>query len=160
MTLYTKGDFMRKFEVVDDKFIKYDNKNITLPVRATKHSVCYDFYSPIDYNLNPNETKLIFTNVKAIFGEDEGLILASTSGMGKRGIILANGIGIIESDYYGNESNDGNLGFLLHNMGEDVYQIKVGDKIGQGYFMRFLTVDDEKEITTERKGGFGSTVKK
>lgn len=151
---------MRKFEVVNEKFIKYNNKEITLPVRATKHSVCYDFYSPIDYVLKPNETKLIFTNVKATFGKDEGLFLASTSGLGKKGIILANGIGIIESDYYGNESNDGNLGFLLHNLSEEDYVISVGDKIGQGYFMKFLTVDDELEITTERTGGFGSTNKK
>lgn len=151
---------MRKFEIVDDKFIKYDNRNIKLPVRATKNSVCYDFYSPIEYTLKPNETKLIFTNVKAKFGCDEGLFLASTSGLGKNGIILANGIGIIESDYYGNESNDGNLGFLLHNMGEGDYQILIGDKIGQGYFAKFLTVDNEEEITAIRKGGFGSTVKK
>lgn len=150
---------MRKFEIVKDEFIKYDNKDIKLPVRATKHSVCYDFYSPIEYILKSGETKLIFTNVKATFGTDEGLILASTSGLGKKGIILANGIGIIESDYYGNESNDGNLGFMLHNLSEEDYSIAVGDKIGQGYFMKFLTVDDEEEITTIRKGGFGSTNK-
>ena len=54
---------MRRFEIVSDNFIKYENKNITLPRRATKHSVGYDFYSPIDYTLKPNETKLIFTNI-------------------------------------------------------------------------------------------------
>lgn len=150
---------MRKFEIVRNDAIKYDNTNIKLPVRATKHSVCYDFYSPIDYILKPNETKLIFTNVKAIFGHDEGLILASTSGLGKKGIILANGIGIIESDYYNNESNDGNLGFLLHNLSGDDYKITTGDKIGQGYFIKFLTVDDEEDIKTIRTGGFGSTNK-
>jgi len=150
---------MRKFEIVKDEFIKYDNKNIKLPIRATKHSVGYDFYSPIDYVLKPNETKLIFTNVKAMFNEDEGLILAVTSGMGKRGVILANGIGVIECDYYGNESNDGNLGFLLHNIGEEPYLINTGDKIGQGFFIKYYTVDNEEEITNIRSGGFGSTNK-
>lgn len=150
---------MRRFEIVSDNFIKYENKNITLPRRATKHSVGYDFYSPIDYTLKPNETKLIFTNVKATFNEDEGLILAVTSGMGKRGVILANGIGVIECDYYGNESNDGNLGFMLHNIGEEDYVIKCGDKIGQGFFIKYYTVDNEEEITEIRKGGFGSTNK-
>ena len=95
-----------------------------------------------------------------MFNEDEGLILAVTSGMGKRGVILANGIGIIECDYYGNESNDGNLGFMLHNIGENDYEIKIGDKIGQGFFIKYYTVDDEEEITTVRTGGFGSTDKK
>lgn len=151
---------MRKFEKVKEEFVKYENADVKLPVRATKHSVGYDFYSPIDYCLKPGETKLIFTNVKAQFNENEGLILAVTSGMGKRGVILANGIGIIECDYYGNESNDGNLGFLLHNIGENDYEIKTGDKIGQGFFINYLTVDDEEEITAIRKGGFGSTDRK
>ncbi len=150
---------MRKFERVRDEFVKYDNKDVKLPVRATKYSVCYDFYSPIAYVLKPGETKLIFTNIKATYGEDEGLFLATTSGMGKRGIILAQGIGIIESDYYNNPDNDGNLGFMLYNHSDVDYPINVGDKIGQGFFMKFLTVDNEAEITTVRTGGFGSTNK-
>lgn len=151
---------MRKFEIVKDEAIKYDNKDIKLPVRATKNSVGYDFYSPIDVTIKAGETKLIFSNVKACFGEREGLILASTSGLGKKGLILANGIGIIESDYYNNESNDGNLGFMLHNMSENDIEIHIGDKIGQGFFINFLTVENESEITTVRTGGFGSTDKK
>ena len=153
---------MRKFAVVKDEFLKYDVKgeDIKLPVRATRTSVAYDCYSPIDEVINPGETKLIFTNVKAYFNDDEGLFLATTSGMGKKGIVLAQGFGVIESDYADNVSNDGNLGFMLHNLSEEPYQIAVGDKIGQGYFMKFLTVDDEAEITNVRKGGFGSTVKK
>lgn len=150
---------MRKFTMVNHNFIKYEVNDITLPKRATKHSVGYDFYSPIDYYLAPGETKLIFTNVKAYFGEDEGLILAVTSGMGKKGVMLANGIGVIESDYADNESNDGNLGFMLHNFGHSEYVIKKGDKIGQGFFIKYYTVDDEEEITTVRTGGFGSTNK-
>ena len=150
---------MRKFCVVKDEFIKYGVKEIKLPKRATKHSVGYDFYSPIDVVIAPKETKLIFTNVKAYFEYNEGLILAVTSGMGKRGVMLANGIGVIECDYADNIDNDGNLGFMLYNFGEKEYQVKVGDKIGQGFFINFLTVDDEEEITQVRQGGFGSTNK-
>ncbi len=151
---------MRKFTMVNHNFIKYDVTDITLPKRATKHAVGYDFYSPIDYVLKPGETKLIFSNVKAYFGEDEGLILAVTSGMGKRGVMLANGIGVIECDYADNESNDGNLGFMLHNFGENDFVLNKGDKLGQGFFIKYLKVDDEQEVTTVRKGGFGSTDKK
>ena len=150
---------MRAFELVKDEHIKYNNKNITLPKRATLHSVGYDFYSPIDCEIKAGKSELIWTNVKAKFNEDEGLILVVTSGMGKNNVILANGLGLIESDYYGNESNDGNLGFRLYNFGEDSYKIKVGDKIGQGFFFKYFTTDNEEAPTNIRKGGFGSTNK-
>lgn len=150
---------MRKFEVVKSEFIKYNNPNITLPVRATKTAVGYDFYSPIDTVIPAGESELIWTNVKAQFGPTEGLILAVTSGMGKNNVTLANAIGVIESDYYGNVSNDGNLGFRLHNYGKQDYVIKTGDKIGQGFFFHFLVVDDEVAPTNVRTGGFGSTNK-
>lgn len=152
---------MRKFEVVKDEFLKYGVKaeDLKKPYRATKHSVCYDCFSPIDITIEPESTQLVFINFKAYCNTDEGFILASTSGLGKKGIILANGIGIIESDYADNESNDGNIGFLLHNLNKTPYEVKAGDKIGQIFFFKFLTVDNEEEITTIRKGGFGSTNK-
>lgn len=148
---------MRKFEIVDDNFVLYNQKEFKMPVRATKYSAGYDFYSPIDITIKPFESELIFTNIKAKFNQNEVLFLFVTSKMGKNHIMLANGTGVIESDYYGNISNDGNLGFRLINLGKTDYVIKVGDKIGQGVFTTFLTVDNEEEITNVRTGGFGST---
>ena len=151
---------MRKFEVVKDFAIQYGKKDIKLPVRATKHSAGYDIYSPIDITIEPKTMEMIWTNVKAQFEPDEVLLLCVTSGMGKHSIMVANTIGVIDCDYYGNVSNDGNLGFRLYNYGNEPYEIKQGDKIGQGVFLKYLTVDDEPEIKNERVGGFGSTVKK
>lgn len=150
---------MRRFEKVKDEFCKYDNTDITLPKRATKFSAGYDFYSPTDAIINPGESQLIWTNVKAQFNANEVLLLFVRSGMGKSHIMIANGTGVIESDYYSNPSNDGNLGFRLINLGKEPYVIKTGDRIGQGVFTTFLTVDDETEITATRMGGFGSTNK-
>ena len=151
---------MRKFEVVREDVIEYNVLPPKMPNRATKHSAGYDFYSPIDAVIEPKTMQMIWTNVKAKFEDDEVLLLSVTSGMGKHQIMLANTIGIIDSDYYGNPSNDGNLGFRLYNFGAEPYVIKVGDKIGEGVFLKYLTVDDEEEITASRIGGFGSTVKK
>lgn len=150
---------MRKFAKIRDEFLKYGQKadEIKMPVRATKHSVCYDCYSPIDEIIEPGETKLIFINVKAYCNHDEGFALATTSGMGKREIMVSQGLGIIESDYADNDNNDGNIGFMLFNHGKNPYEIKKGDKIGHIYFFKFLIVDDEEEITNVRTGGFGST---
>lgn len=151
---------MRKFEIVEDFALQYGLKSIKMPQRATKHSAGYDIYSPIDITIQPKTAEMIWTNVKAQFETDEVLLLCVTSGMGKRGIMVANTIGVIDCDYYGNVSNDGNLGFRLYNYGNEPYVIKAGDKIGQGVFLKYLTVDDEPEIDNVRVGGFGSTVKK
>ena len=151
---------MRKFEVVKKEALKYDIVPQKMPARATKTSAGYDFYSPIDITIMPKTMEMIWTNIKAQFEPDEVLLLCVTSGMGKNGIMVANTLGVIDSDYYGNISNDGNMGFRLYNYSDQPYVIKAGDKIGQGVFMKYLTVDDEEEITTERVGGFGSTVKK
>lgn len=151
---------MRKFEVVNDFALQYGILPPKMPARATKHSAGYDIYSPINITIMPQTMEMIWTNVKAQFETDEVLILCVTSGMGKRGIMVANTIGVIDCDYYGNVSNDGNLGFRLYNFGKEPYIIKAGDKIGQGIFMKYSTVDDEPEITESRVGGFGSTVKK
>lgn len=151
---------MRKFEVVKQEAIQYGVVPNKMPQRATKHSAGYDIYSPISTVIQPKTMQMIWTNVKASFNPDEVLILCVTSGMGKKGIMVANTIGVIDCDYYGNVSNDGNLGFRLYNFSDEPYVIQAGDKIGQGIFLKYLTVDDEPEITNTRIGGFGSTVKK
>ena len=139
---------MRKFAVVKDQFLKYDVKadEIKIPVRATRTSVAYDVYSPITVEIPSGETKLIFSNLKAYFEDDEVLYMATTSGMGKRGLMLAQGVAVIESDYADNHS-------------KDTIVINKGDKIGQCWFAKFLVVDDEVPPTGVRTGGFGSTKK-
>jgi dUTP pyrophosphatase len=145
----------RFFEVVKDEFRKNEGE-IKLPTRATEHSAGYDFYSPVDVTIQPNESVLIFTDVKAHMYYDNVLVLFVRSSMGKHPVVIANGTGIIDCDYYGNESNDGNIGFRLLNHGSTPYEIKVGDRIGQGIFMKYGTVKDDSTAST-RTGGFGST---
>lgn len=145
----------RFFEVVKDEFRKNAGE-IKLPTRATAHSAGYDFYSPVDCVIQPNESVLIFTDVKAHMYHDNVLLLFVRSSMGKHPVVIANGTGIIDGDYYGNPDNDGNIGFRLYNQGNTPYEIKVGDRIGQGVFMKYGIVKDDITTTT-RQGGFGST---
>jgi dUTP pyrophosphatase len=146
---------MRYFEVVKNEFRKNEGE-IKLPTRATEHSAGYDFYSPVNVTIQPNESVLIFTDVKAHMYYDNVLMLYVRSSMGKHPIVIANGTGIIDCDYYGNEDNDGNIGFRLLNLGTTPYEIKVGDRIGQGVFMKYGTVKED-QTTAKRIGGFGSS---
>lgn len=145
----------RFFEVVQDEFRK-NNGEIKLPTRATEHSAGYDFYSPVETTIQPNESVLIFTDVKAHMYYDNALLLIPRSSMGKQPIMIANTVGLIDSDYYGNADNDGNIGFRLLNLGSTPYEIKVGDRIGQGVFVKYGTIKNDNTSET-RVGGFGST---
>lgn len=143
-----------------EKVKKFKNINFNLPKRATKHAAGYDFESPIDDEIMPGEIKMVTTGVKAYMKEDEVLELYSRSSHGKKGIMLANSVAVIDGDYYNNPDNEGEISFLLRNTTDEVFKINKGDRIGQGVFKKFLTIDNEQEITDVRKGGFGSTNKK
>ena len=145
----------RFFEVVRDEFRK-NKGEIKLPTRASEHSAGYDFYSPIDVTIQPNEMAMIWTDVKAHMYYDNVLLIFVRSSMGKHPIVIANGTGVIDSDYYSNESTDGNIGFRLLNLGTTPYEIKAGDRIGQGVFIKYGIIKDDN-TTTQRTGGFGSS---
>lgn len=149
----------RGFEVAKG----FENYNINLPVRKTKHSAGYDFEAAEDCVVpvfSPGvKPTLVKTGIKSYFGEDEVLIIANrSSNPAKKGLILANSIGVIDSDYYGNPDNDGHIMFAFYNVSDSDTIIKKGDCIGQGIFQKFLTIDNDT-TTNERTGGFGSTSK-
>src|SRR5699024_8793979 len=124
--------------------------------RATKNSVAYDIYSPIDIIIPPMQSKMIWTDIKAKFNPEEALLINVRSSMGKYKVMLANTQGWIESDYYENESNDGNIGINLFNLGEKGYVIRKGDRIAQCMLIPHLTFENGN-TNNKRTGGFGST---
>ena len=74
----------------------------------------------------------------------------------KKGLVLANSVGIIDSDYYGNPDNDGHFMYAYYNFFEEELVVKKGDVIGQVIFQKYLTVDNDN-AEGQRVGGFGST---
>jgi len=168
----------RGFEVVS----KYQDQKINLPTRATKFSAGYDFEAAInveipsiwqagiqsgwsaikslassdknDHFLKPT---LVATGVKAYMARSEFLELANRSSNPlKRFLVLANGVGIIDSDYYNNADNEGHIMFQFINFGFSAVIIRKGERIGQGIFHTFLKADQDR-TTSERTSGFGST---
>lgn len=156
MRFFEKISFKQfKEDIIDDQYLY---NNLELPKRSTKKSAGYDFHSPIDAVLKPNEILKIPTGVKASMNDDEVLMLYVRSSMGfKYNIRMSNQTGIIDSDYYNNPSNEGHIFIKLQNEGIDDFIIKKGDRICQGIFIKYLTVDDEEKIEKERISGIGST---
>jgi len=147
---------IRGFEVVRDQFRKHQ-QTIKLPTRATKNSAGYDFYSPIEIIIPPKSKELIWTDVKAYMQPGEVLLIDVRSSIGiKKGLMLANTIGIIDMDYYSNPDNDGNIGICLYNTTDQPVKIEAYERIAQGLFIPFL-IADNGNTNKERIGGIGST---
>ena len=152
-------DKIRGFEVAKG----FENKGINLPVRKTKYSAGYDVEAAEDTIIpafKPGmKPTLVKTGIKAYMAEDEYLMLCNrSSNPGKKGLILANSVGIIDADYYSNPSNDGHIMFAFYNFFDQDVEIKKGDAIGQAIFQKYYVVDDDN-AEGERTGGFGSTNK-
>ncbi len=156
MRYFEKISFAEFKKTISDSKELYDS--FLLPKRETKTSAGYDFFAIVDLVIKPNETALIPLGVKACMNNDEVLFLVLRSSQGfKYNLRLVNQVGVIDSDYYNNETNEGHMSMKIKNEGEKEYIIKKGDKILQGIFVKYLTVDNEQEIVRERKGGIGST---
>ena len=149
----------RGFEVVKG----YEDKNINIPVRKTKYSAGYDMEAAED-TVIPSFKKgmaptLIKTGLKAYMMDDEVLMLYNrSSNPKKKGLILANSVGVVDKDYYGNADNDGHIMFAFYNIKDEDIEIKKGEAIGQALFQKYLVTDDDN-AEGERTGGFGSTSK-
>ncbi len=149
---------MRGFQIAKG----WENKGINMPVRKTQKAAAYDIEAAEDitipsFHLGVKPT-LIPTGLKAYCEDDEFFILCNRSSGPKKGLIMANSIGIIDADYYGNESNDGHFYFQYINCLDHDIEIKKGDVIGQVIFMKYLKTDDD-QAEGIRTGGFGSTDK-
>ena len=143
------------------RIIEQEEIGINLPQRKTKYSAGYDFEAIEDtvipaYQRGMAPT-LVKTGVKAYMQEDEVLLLYNrSSNPKKKGLVLSNGVGVIDCDFFGNIDNDGEIMFAFYNLSDHDIEIKKGETIGQGVFQKYLKTDDDN-AQGERIGGFGST---
>lgn len=133
---------------------------IKLPCRATKGSAGYDFFSPIDFSLEPGETIKFPTGIRCKLDDGHFLMIVprSSLGFGYR-LQLDNTVGIVDSDYYSSD-NEGHIWMKLTN--DCKYRtlyVKKGDAIAQGIILPYGLTDDDKTHEI-RNGGLGSTTRK
>lgn len=166
----------RGFEIVST----FKDCVTTIPERATAQAAGYDFAAAKDVVI-PSIWKqiievgitgltqtsdslpaglkpvLVPTGIKAYMPENEYLQLCNrSSGPLKKGLLVANGVGVIDSDYYNNTDNEGHIMFQFLNLSTEEIVIHKGERIGQGIFLSFLKADHDQS-TGERTGGFGSS---
>lgn len=148
---------MRKFEVIK----AYQHEEILVPQRATKHSAGYDFASIEDVEIKPGEIKMIPTGLKALIPDNEALFIFPRSSLGiKKGLMMSNGVGVVDADYYNNENNEGHIMIPLYNFSSQTVTVSKGERVAQGIFTNYQkTIDDDPDHSA-RLGGFGSSDRK
>ena len=152
-----KGDEnMRGFELIE-------GMNGELPIKATVHSAGVDFIASADIRIPAfrfkGEATLVPTGVKAFMQNDEYLqIFARSSIPVNLGLIMSNGVGIVDADYYNNEKNEGHIMIEFNNLTNEHITIEKGTRIAQGIFNKVLPVTHGVRVkNATRNGGFGST---
>lgn len=144
---------IRGFEVVT----AFEDKDIHLPKRKTSESAGYDIESADTVTIGPKEVAIVPTGIKAFMNFDEYLAIFIRSSMAiKRHLMLVNSTGIIDSDYYNNEDNEGHIMIALYNMGDAPVTLEKGERVAQGIFTKYLMTSDD-DSTGIRTGGIGST---
>ena len=136
-------------------FLKVNEELDTkLPERQTKASAGYDFYVIEDVEIPAYGTVMLPTNVKAYMQEDEVLMLYARSSLAiKRGLILQNTTGIIDSDFFPHE-----IKVALRNTTDQPVKLLKNERCAQGIFLKYL-VSDNGNLDNTRDGGIGSTRK-
>lgn len=157
-----------KFEKVSfDEFKKYTDghmrcgkeeyEKIPLPARSTFGSAGYDISSPVNITIPAGCKRVIPTGLKISMDSKHCLFLFIRSSLAiKKQIELVTSVSVIDSDYYGNESNEGHIMLPVKNESSLPVFIAAGERVAQGVLVRYdVTVDDDPQGT--RKGGIGST---
>lgn len=135
------------------KYFKKLTEDAIIPQRATRGSAGYDISASETVTIQPNEIKLVPTGLAIKMYGDEFLMLVDrSSNPMKRGIRLANSVGIIDKDYYPNEF----MG-MFQNITDKPVTIEKGQRIMQGIFTDYFITDNDKPMSETRNGGFGST---
>jgi dUTP pyrophosphatase len=149
---YDPAWFHVEFNNFDIQLTKPDVKP---PSKSTDGASGYDIYSNESYDLYPGEIHAFHTGVKMAIPKDVGGFILPRSGLGSKGLHLANVIGLIDSDYRGE------IVCKLKNNSDQVFNIKMYDKIAQMVLIPTLSFNfnivDNLDTTERGEGGFGST---
>ena len=141
------------------RFEKVTGFNPILPIRATANSAGYDFFALETFVIPPKGLPILVpTGVKAFMFDRVYLQLQVRSSLAKKGLIMTNGVGIIDADYYNNPNNEGHIHGMFTNLSDTPITVNKGERFMQGIFLSFFTTENDN-IKTLREGGFGSTNK-
>lgn len=138
--------------------IKRIDPTLPLPSYQTSGSAAFDMYTRETRTIPPHGLDRLPSNLIIQTPPGYALILSARSSLAKKGLILPNGIGIIDQDYCGEEDE---ILFSVYNITDAPITVERGERLAQGMFVRVDQGkwDEVKKMTNENRRGFGSTGK-
>lgn len=137
--------------------IKRLDPSVGLPEAATAGAAGFDLASAVDMEIPARSIRLVGTGLVIAVPEGYFLgIFARSSTPLKRGLMVANGVGVIDADYCGPADE---IKIQLLNVTDHPVQVARGDRLAQGIVLPCPRVewDEVTEIAAPTRGGFGST---
>jgi dUTP pyrophosphatase len=132
-------------------------EDVALPAYETAGAAGFDLAAAAEVTVEPGAVRLVPTGL--VIEVPAGLFLgifARSSTPLKRGLMIANGVGIVDSDYCGPADE---VKIAVVNFTGAPVQIKAGDRIAQGILLGAprVTWDEASELSARSRGGFGAT---
>jgi dUTP pyrophosphatase len=137
--------------------IKRLDAAVGLPRAGTSRSAGFDLASAVDIEIPARSIRLVGTGLVIAVPEGYFLgIFARSSTPLKRGLIVANGVGVVDADYCGPADE---IKIQLLNVTDSPVQVKRGDRLAQGIVLPSPQIEwqEVEEMTQPTRGGFGST---
>lgn len=136
--------------------IKRFNKDHPLPAYMTEGAAAFDLMAREETVIAQRTIGYVPLNVAVEPPEGYFLLVAARSGTHKKGLFLANGIGIGDPDFCGDGDE---YKAAYYNFTDAPIVVKAGERIAQGMFIQFVRAEWEEvpEMSRKTRGGFGST---
>ncbi len=139
--------------------IKRFDKEMPLPKRQTEGAAAFDLAARESVTIPPRAAGKIPLNIAVETPSGYFLLVAARSSIYKKGLIKANGIGIVDPDFSG---DDDEINSIYYNITDSPVTVEKGERIAQGIFIPMLAFEWEEagRMPNKNRGGFGSTGKK
>ena len=138
--------------------IKRFDKELPLPKRQTQGAAAFDLTAREEVTIAPKQLGVIPLNVAIETPPGHFLMIAARSSTPKRGLMKANGIGIIDPDYSGDNDE---VRSVYYNFTDAPVTVTKGERIAQGIFIPIASFDwtEVDALDNKDRGGFGTTGK-
>jgi dUTP pyrophosphatase len=140
--------------------IKRTDTDLPLPAYQTEGAAAFDLYSRVDIDVPRDGVTVIPLGIVIDIPDGHvGLLFARSSLPGKKGLIVANGVGVIDADYCGDNDE---IGLAVKNITNDVVKVEKGERLAQVILLPInrVTFTEVSHMKGKDRGGFGTTGRK